>query len=37
MDFIDYYKELGVKRDAAPEEIQRAYRKIARKYHPDVN
>ncbi|MFO0723329.1 MAG: J domain-containing protein [Myxococcota bacterium] len=37
MDFIDYYKELGVKRDAPPEEIQKAYRKIARKYHPDVN
>lgn len=37
MDFIDYYSELGVKKDATQEEIQKAYRKLARKYHPDVN
>ncbi|MFC8038031.1 DnaJ C-terminal domain-containing protein [Paenarthrobacter sp. NPDC057355] len=33
----DYYSVLGVPRTAKPDEIQRAYRKLARKYHPDVN
>ncbi len=33
----DYYKTLGVKRDASASDIQRAYRKLARKYHPDMN
>src|SRR5437867_2644881 len=33
----DFYKILGVKRDAKPEEIRKAYRRLARKYHPDVN
>jgi curved DNA-binding protein len=33
----DYYETLGVARDASPDEIQRAYRKLARTYHPDVN
>ncbi|HZD47432.1 MAG TPA: DnaJ C-terminal domain-containing protein [Silvibacterium sp.] len=33
----DYYAILGVKKKATPEEIRRAFRKLARKYHPDVN
>ena len=33
----DYYQLIGVKRDAAPGEIKKAYRKLARKFHPDVN
>lgn len=37
MEYKDYYKIMGVGRDAKPEEIKRAYRKLARKYHPDVS
>ncbi|MBI2372765.1 MAG: DnaJ domain-containing protein [Deltaproteobacteria bacterium] len=37
MDFVDYYAELGVERTAPQDEVQRAYRKLARKYHPDIN
>jgi len=33
----DFYKILGVKKDAKPDEIKKAYRRLARKYHPDVN
>ena len=35
--FRDYYEALGVPRDASAEDIRRAYRRLARKYHPDVN
>jgi curved DNA-binding protein len=35
--FRDYYEVLGVPRDASEEDIRRAYRKLARQYHPDVN
>ena len=35
--FRDYYEALGVPRDASTEDIRRAYRKLARQYHPDVN
>ena len=37
MEFKDYYATLGVDRAAKPEDIKRAYRKLARKYHPDVS
>src|ERR1700743_2902586 len=37
MDFIDYYKVLGINKNATSDEIRSAYRKLARKHHPDLN
>jgi len=37
MDYKDYYKIMGVERDAKPEDIKKAYRRLARKFHPDVS
>ena len=37
MEFKDYYTIMGVARDATQDEIKRAYRQLARKYHPDVS
>ena len=37
MEFKDYYQVLGVPRDASQKDIQKAFRKLARKHHPDVN
>lgn len=37
MEFVDYYKVMGIAEDASANEIKRSYRKLARKYHPDVS
>ena len=37
MEYKDYYEVMGVARDATQDEIKRSYRKLARKYHPDVS
>ena len=37
MEYKDYYQILGIGRDATQDQIKQAYRKLARKYHPDVS
>ena len=37
MEYKDYYKTLGVPRDAGEKDIKKAFRKLAQQYHPDVN
>jgi len=37
MHYKDYYKIMGLSRETTQDEIKRAYRKLARKYHPDVS
>ncbi|AHF16971.1 DnaJ C-terminal domain-containing protein [Niabella soli] len=37
MEYIDYYKILGLNKDASTDDIKKAYRKLARKHHPDLN
>ena len=37
MEFIDYYKVLGLEKNATQDDIKKAYRKLARKHHPDLN
>ena len=37
MAYIDYYNILGVSKDASQEDIKKAFKKLARKYHPDLN
>ena len=36
IEFRDYYETLGLKKDSKPDEIKKAFRRMAREYHPDV-
>ena len=37
MAFVDYYEVLGLSKNATPDDVKKAYRKIARQFHPDLN
>ena len=37
MAYIDYYNVLGISKNATTDEVKKAYRKLARKHHPDLN